>query len=150
MISSQCWLRCKRIWQVTRNLLVWTLPILSLLLTMAEDFHIFASLNPTALYLEEFFKSLMFMQAFWLNLPVIMLPHSVSGWSFSPEILFSASANLILPCETTVPCMASILPILRGMQEAFAKRMHSVRITRQSGHGTTMYNYHFSKVCTTA
>ena len=116
---------------------------------MAEDFHVFVSPSPTALYSEEFFKSLTFTQASCLNLPVIAPPHSVSGWSFSPEILLSASANLILPCETTVPCMASILPILRGMQEAFARGMRSVRITQPSGHGTTTYNYHFSKVRTT-
>lgn len=92
---------------------------------MAEDFHVFVSPSPTALYSEEFFKSLTFKQASCLNLPVIAPPHSVSGWSFSPEILLSASANLVLPCEATVPCMASILPILRDMQEAFARGMRS-------------------------
>lgn len=114
---------------------------------MAEDLNAYARPSATALYSEDFFKSLTFLQASRLNLPAIAPPHAVSGWSFSPEIPLSAPANLILPSETTIPAMISVQPILQGMQSAYIKGMRSVKITRPSEHGTTTNHYHFSKVC---
>ena len=48
-------------------------PLLSI---MAGDFKEFAHPNPTALYSEDYFKSLTFLQASGLNLPAIGPPHS--------------------------------------------------------------------------
>lgn len=88
-----------------------------------------------------------FERATELTYPKIAAPNSVVSWCYSTNIPTSAAGTIIIPGDI-IPNSVDLLPIFRGMEDAFGEGMRSVVLTimlAETGSKNT-YEYHFAKV----
>ncbi|KAJ7132732.1 hypothetical protein C8R46DRAFT_923898, partial [Mycena filopes] len=99
---------------------------------------------PSSLYSASYFQQLTFKDAAQLVLPLIYLPASICGWTFTNETP-TPEQSQVQPCEG-VPDFVDLAPILQGMEQAFHDGARSVAVSLMVGGKKTDHLYHFSKV----
>jgi hypothetical protein len=98
-----------------------------------------------AAYSFQFFKTLTFQRASELVYPTIARKSSLVSFSFEPDVLYSALANLILPGEI-IPHVEDLSDVVNSIPDAFDGGMRSVTLTLRFNGEKVVGTYHFAKV----